>query len=52
MIVVAYVHIAAIHYLLKTEMKYVSTKLLSVSKHEMTFMLTTEEMVGYSQGMS
>ena len=32
MIVAAYVHIAAIYYLLKTKMKYVSTKLLSAPK--------------------
>ena len=29
-----------------------STKLLSVPKHQMMFMLTTGEMVGYSQGIS
>ena len=40
------------NYILMTEMKYVSTKLLSVPKHQMMFMLTTGEMVGYSQGMS
>ena len=34
-----------VYYLLKTEMKYVSTKLLSVPEHQMMFMLTTGEKV-------
>ena len=46
---------STVYYLLNTEMKYVSTKLLSVPEHQMMFMLTTGEKVftGYeldSQG--